>query len=350
MKTFTKVAAAFLSLAMLVSMAACSSNDSGDDKSSTASAELKQVQTEVNVGALYGPTGVSMTKLATEKATFATAYSDETSEFINTYATNYVSEPTEMVAMLSSGEVDIACVPTNLAAKLYKVTSGNIKVAAVSTLGVLYMVDTSGSVNSVADLEGKTLEAPSSVQGSNPEYIINYLIEKNNLKNTQVSYQYSDEELTAKLVSGDVSTVMVPEPKLTAIVNQLKKASVEYTVTDIQAEWAKVSDTEVAQGVVVVRADWLKENEGAFKTFLNDFKASSDAVVDDLDSIVPQVVELGVIPSEELAKQAIPNCNIVCKTGDEMKSAVSAFVDVLFEADPQSIGGSVPDDEFYYLG
>lgn len=349
MKTFTKVAATFLSLAMLVSMAACSSEDSGDT-SSTVSAELQQVQTEINVGALYGPTGVSMAKLATEKATFATAYSDETSEFVNTYETSYVSEPTEMVAMLSSGEVDIACVPTNLAAKLYNVTSGNIKVAAVSTLGVLYMVDTSGSVNSVADLDGKTLEAPSSVQGSNPEYIINYLIEKNNLENTQVSYQYSDEELTVKIVSGDVSTIMVPEPKLTAILNQLKNANVEYTVTDIQAEWAKVSDTEVAQGVVVVRADWLEENEGAFKTFLNDFQASSDAVVNDLDSIVPQVVELGVIPSEELAKQAIPNCNIVCKTGDEMKSAVSAFIDVLFEADPQSIGGSVPDDEFYYLG
>lgn len=346
MKITAKITATFLSIAMLVSMAACSSEKSGD----TSSDKSQQIKTEVKVGALYGPTGVSMAKIATEKQTFATAYSDETNEYVNTYSTSYVNEPTEMVAMLSSGEVDVACIPTNLAAKLYKVTNGNIKVAAVSTLGVLYMLDTSGSVKSVADLNGKTLEAPSSVQGSNPEYIINYLISKNNLNGTKVSYQFSVEELTAKIVKGDVKTIMLPEPKLTAAVGQLKKAGIEYTVTNLQAEWSKVSDTEVAQGVVVARADWLAENENAFKTFLNDFKASSEAAVNDLDSTVPQVVELGVIPNENLAKQAIPNCNIVCNTGDEMKSQVSAFVNVLFDADPQSIGGSIPDDSFYYIG
>ncbi len=349
MKIFSKITAAFLSLAMLASMAACSTSDS-DGQSSVNSAETSQVKTEVNVGALYGPTGVSMAKLATEKATFADAYSDGSIEYVNTYNTTYVNEPTEIVANLSSKALDIACIPTNLAAKLYKVTNGNIKVAAVSTLGVLYMIDTSGTVKSVADLAGKTLEAPSTVQGSNPEYIINYLIAKNNLTDTKVSYQYSVEELTAKIVGGEVSTIMLPEPKCTAVKNQLKKAGIEFTVTDIQAEWAKVSDTEVAQGVVVVRADWLEKNKGAFKTFLNDFAASSDAVVNELDATVPYVVELSVIPNEALAKQAIPNCNIVCKTGDEMKSAVSDFIQVLFDADPKSIGGVIPDDAFYYLG
>lgn len=349
MKTLSKITAAFLSLAMVVSMAACSSSES-NDQSSAGSTETQQINTTVNVGALYGPTGVSMAKLATEKATFADAYSDDSSEYVNTYNTTYANEPTEIVGLLSSKTLDIACVPTNLAAKLYKVTNGNVKVAAVSTLGVLYMIDTSGTVKSVADLEGKTLEAPSTVQGSNPEYIINYLISKNNLTDTKVNYQYSPDELAAKIVSGDVSTIMLPEPKFTAVKNQLTKAGIEFTVTDLQAEWSKVSDTEVAQGVVVVRADWLEENEGAFKTFLSDFAASSDAAVNDLANTVSQVVELGVIANETLAKQAIPNCNIVCKTDDEMKSAVSAFIQVLFDADPKSIGGAIPDDAFYYLG
>ena len=166
----------------------------------------------------------------------------------------------------------------------------------------------------------------------------------------KVSYEFTVDELTAKMLSGDVTTAMFPEPKVTAIKGQLKKAEKEFTVTDIQAEWNKVCDTTIAQGVVVVRADWLKENEGAFKTFLGDFKASSDAVVNDLDNTVADVVELGVIPNETLAKQAIPNCNIVTFTGDEMKSAVSGFINVLLQADPQSVGGTVPDDEFYYVG
>lgn len=349
MKKLSKITAVFLSLAMLVSLASCGSKKE-NGTSSSADKDTRQITTEVKVGALYGPTGVSMAKLATEKDTFADAYKDDAGEYINTYVTTYANEPSEMVGKLTSHEVDVACIPTNLAAKLYKATNGNIKVAAVSTLGVLYMIDTSGSVNSVTDLEGKTLEAPSSVQASNPEYIINYLIEKNGLKNAKVSYQYSVEELTAKIVSGDVQTIMLPEPKLTAAKNQLTKAGIEFTVTDLQAEWNKVSDTEVAQGVVVVRADWLEKNEGAFKTFLNDFAASSYAALNDLDTTVSQVVALGVIPNETLAKQAIPNCNIVCKTGEDMKSSVSAFVNVLLEADPKSIGGSVPDENFYYLG
>ena len=349
MKTISKISAIILSLAMAVSLAACGA-EKKEDVSSEATAELKTVSTEVKFGALYGPTGVSMAKLAKEKATIADAYSDSENTYANTYVADYVDEPTQMVAKISSGEVDVACVPTNLAAKLYKVTNGNIKVAAVSTLGVLYMIDTSGEVKSVADLKGKTIYAPSTVQGSNPEYILNYVIKQNGLDDVTVSYEFTVDELTAKIVSGDVQTIMVPEPKATAIKGQLKKAEKEFTVTDLQAEWNKVCDTPIAQGVVVVRADWLSENEGAFRTFLNDFKASSDAALNDLDNTVAAVVELGVIPNEALAKQAIPNCNIVSVTGEDMKKSVSGFINVLLEADPQSVGGAAPDDGFYYVG
>ena len=348
MKTISRISAVVMSLAMVVSLAACGS-EKAEDVSSAAN-EVKTVSTEVKVGALFGPTGVSMAKLATEKATIADAYSDGENQYTNTYVADYVDEPTQMVAKISSGEVDIACVPTNLAAKLYKVTKGNLKVAAVSTLGVLYMIDTSGEVKSAADLKGKTIYAPSSVQGSNPEYILNYVIAKNNLDDVKVSFDFTVDELTAKIVSGDVQTIMVPEPKATAIKGQLKKAGKEFAVTDMQAEWNKVCETPIAQGVVVVRADWLKDNEGAFRTFLNDFAASSDAALNDLDNTVAAVVELGVIPNEALAKQAIPNCNIVCVTGENMKASVGGFINVLLEADPQSVGGAAPDDNFYYVG
>ena len=348
MKAISRVSAIVMSLAMVVSLAACGSKK--QDEVSSDLKEVKTVSTEVKVGALYGPTGVSMAKLATEKSTIADAFSDGENLYTNTYAADYVDEPTQMVAKISSGEVDIACVPTNLAAKLYKVTGGNIKVAAVSTLGVLYMLDTSGEVKSVADLKGRTVYAPSSMQGSNPEYILNFLLKKNALDDAKVSYEFTVDELTAKMVSGDVQTAMFPEPKVTAIKGQLKKAEKAFTDTDMQAEWNKVCDTTVAQGVVVVRTEWLKDNEGAFKTFLNDFAASSDAVVNDLDNTVGDVVELGVIPNETLAKAAIPNCNIVCVTGEEMKKSVAGFLNVLLEADPQSVGGALPDDGFYYVG
>ena len=351
MKTISRISAVVMSLAMMVSLAACGTDKKdGNVSPSDDASNLSTVSTQVRFGALYGPTGVSLAKLASQKATIAEPYSDGKNIYSNSYAADYAEEPTQMVAKISSGDVDVACVPTNLAAKLYKVTGGNIKVAAVSTLGVLYMIDTSGEVKSVADLKGKTIYAPSGVQGSNPEYILNFVIEKNGLDDVKVSYEYSVDELTAKIVSGDVQTIMVPEPKATAIKGQLKKAEKEFSVTDIQAEWNKVCDTPIAQGVVIVRTDWLKDNEGAFRTFLNDFAASSDAAINDIDNTVSAVVELGVIPNEALAKQAIPNCNIVSVTGEDMKKSVAGFIDVLLNADPQSVGGTAPDDGFYYVG
>ena len=154
MKTISKLSAIVMSLAMMLSLAAC-----GDEKKedvSSQAGEVKTVSTEVKFGALYGPTGVSFAKLANAKATIADPYTDSENSYTNTYVADYVDEPTQMVAKISSGEVDVACVPTNLAAKLYKMTNGNVKVAAVSTLGVLYMVDTSGEVKSVAECRAPT--------------------------------------------------------------------------------------------------------------------------------------------------------------------------------------------------
>ena len=145
-KPLSRVAAVVLSLALLVPAAACHKG-AQNAVSTTDTAQKTEVTTEVRVGALIGPTGVSMAKIATEGKTFADAYTDDTSSYVNTYKTDYADEPTQMVAKISSGELDIACVPTNLAAKLYKVTKGNIRTAAVSTLGVLYLVDTSGQVS-----------------------------------------------------------------------------------------------------------------------------------------------------------------------------------------------------------
>lgn len=347
-KTITKLISTVLSLAMVAALAACSGKKNDVSPSDTTSA-AQIVDTTVKVGALLGPTGVSMAKLATEKTTFAEAFTADGKKYVNAYETDFADEPTQMVAKITSGEVDIACVPTNLAAKLYKKTDGKVKVAAVSTLGVLYLFDTTGTVNSAADLDGKTVYAPSSVKGANPEYILSYVIAQNNVK-TKVNYDFTVDELIAKMIKGDVKTAMIPEPKATAAKGQLKKAGQECTVVNLQDEWNKVCQTEIAQGVVIVRSDWLAENEGAFKTFLNDFAASSDAAVNDLDNTVAQVVALGVIPNEALAKQAIPNCNIVCRTGDNMKESVAGFIDVLLAADPQSVGGEAPDEAFYYLG
>ena len=62
-----------------------------------------------------------------------------------------------------------------------------------------------------------------------------------------------------------------------------------------------------------------------------------------------KVVEYGIIPAAPIAKKAIPNCNIVLETGESMKKLVSAMLDTLYQANPASVGGTLPDEAFYYV-
>ena len=340
-----KYLALLLALVMALGICACAKQAAPAGEGSapagegSAAEEAALTGADVNLAVLAGPTGIGAAGLME---------ANDAGETVNHYTFTVASAPEDVVSGVANGSLDMAAVPTNLASTLYAKTEGGVQVAALNTYGVLYILENGDTVQSLADLKGKTVYATG--QGSNPEYILNYVIKQNGLDDVTVSYEFTVDELTAKIVSGDVQTIMVPEPKATAIKGQLKKAEKEFTVTDLQAEWNKVCDTPIAQGVVVVRADWLSENEGAFRTFLNDFKASSDAALNDLDNTVAAVVELGVIPNEALAKQAIPNCNIVSVTGEDMKKSVSGFINVLLEADPQSVGGAAPDDGFYYVG
>ena len=54
-----------------------------------------------------------------------------------------------------------------------------------------------------------------------------------------------------------------------------------------------------------------------------------------------------IVP-EAVAKKAIPECNIVCIDGDEMKAGLSGYLNVLMNQNPKAVGGQLPADDFYY--
>ena len=60
--------------------------------------------------------------------------------------------------------------------------------------------------------------------------------------------------------------------------------------------------------------------------------------------------QYGIVAKAALAQKALPNCNIVFETGDEMKTDLETYFNVLYAADPTSVGGQLPADDFYYAG
>ena len=294
---------------------------------------------KISVGIIKGPTGVGMAQLMDQSM-------NGKSE--NSYSFTVASSPDELVPKVMTGEIDIAALPTNVASTLWSKTEGKVEMLAVNTLGVLYMLENGDSVNSVADLKGKTIYT--SGQGANPEYVLRYVLSENGIdpdNDVTIEFVGTNDELTAVLVSGTAQVAMVPEPSATAALSKLDSLR---RALDMSEEWDKVSDTSsLMMGCVVARSEFIDEHPEAVKTFLEEYRESVEYCTN-VDEVAGYCVEQGIIPSIDIAKAAIPNCNIVYVDGADMKERISGYFGILFDSNPASIGGALPDDSFYYAG
>lgn len=330
-----KTVSILLCIAMLFAFASCGKQaDKAPETSSNAPAEYKSV--DINIAALAGPTGVGLVKLMDNQKNGSAA---------NNYNFTLCSDPaTEVVPGIVSGKFQIASVPVNLASALYNKTNGGVQILAVNTAGVLYILENGNEINSIADLAGKTVYATG--KGSTPEYILNYLLEKNGLTDkVTVEYESSHDELAAKVAAGKVSIAMLPEPKVTATLMQNKDMRI---AIDLTKEFEEATQLTLIQGCVVARKDFIEKNPEAVKKFLEEYKASIDFAVNNVDETASLCETYSIIPKAAMAKKAIPNCNIVFIAGEDMKKSVSANLQIFFDANPQSIGGKMPADDFYY--
>ena len=296
-----------------------------------AACSKKQDDTEIRIAALKGPTGMGMVKLADKQ------------NYPN-YTVSIEASPDALNPRIISGEVDVAAVPVNLASVLYNKLDGDISVLAVSTLGVLYVVEAGSEVNSVADLAGKTVYATG--QGATPEYILNYLLDKNGVaRSVEVNYVGEHAALATMLANGSAEIGMLPEPNVTSTLAGNDNLRIALNLTE---EWNKVCSTELVQGVVIARKSFVNEHPEAIEQFLREYEKSSAFVNENIDEAAKLIVDVGILGNVEIAKKAIPNCNISFSKGEAMHKAVEGMLTVLFEANPKSIGGKLPDKDFYY--
>ena len=324
-----------LAIIFLFNITACSKEPSHTETltNPTSNAET----TAISVAVLKGPTGIGAVKLM------------DSTDSSNEYTFEVSSAPDEVMAKLINGSVDIAALPTNVAAAVYNKSEQEISIAAINTLGVLHILERGDTIQSVSDLEGKTIYATG--QGSTPEYVLNYILQKNNIQNVTVEYMAEHAELATALLSGDVNIALLPEPNVTAV---LLKDSTIHQALDLTEEWNTTQLTnslmpsQLAMGCIVARKDFIQNNTDAFENFLKEYEESVNYVNNNINEAAELVQKYGIMDSAAAAEKAIPNCNIVFIANDEMKNALQGFYQILFEANPKSIGGALPNEDFYY--
>lgn len=289
-----------------------------------------QDNNQIRVAALVGPTGMGLAYLPV---------------LSDAYQLDLYTAPDQVTAKIINGEVDIAAVPVNLGSVLYNKTNEGVTAIAVNTLGVLYFVENGDTVHSIKDLSGKTVYATG--QGSTPQYILEKILADNGLaENVSVEYIAENAELVAKLIDGsDVQIAFIPEPQVSNACIKNENIRVALSANDL---WMESSDTGIVQGIYLVRSDFLNDHPDEVDRFLSDAAQSVNRVLND-ENAPTIIVERGILGAEPIAKKAIPNCNIVLISGSEMKDLISDMLKTLFDANPKSVGGKLPEDDFYYV-
>lgn len=284
----------------------------------------------MDIAALNGPTGMGMTKLIHDAS--------------KDYNISLYQSADEITGKIISGELDVACVPSNLAPVLYNKTEKNIYLLGVNTLGVLYIVENGETIHNIEDLKGQKLLA--SGQGSTPEYVLNQILTQAGIMDTvEVQYYANHTEVINALLAGEGSMALLPEPHVT--IAKTKSESI-HAALDLNEAWESQMGTQLPMGVIIARKEYVENHAHEIETFLKDYEVSVKFVNEDQEEAAEMMVEVGLFDKEQVAASAIPNAHIVFEEGKAAKEDLEGFYSILESANPKAIGGSMPDEAFYY--
>lgn len=334
-----KLLALLLSLCLLVALCAgCGAPKEAADPAPDAGKTETEAVT-IRLGGLKGPTSMGMVKLLADNEAGTTE---------NKYTFTMAGSADELTPKLLQGELDILAVPANLGAILYNNSQGAVQYLATNTLGVIYIVEKGGStVTDWNSLKGQTIYATG--KGSTPEYALNYLLKQNGLDPaSDVTIQWKSEptEIVAQMAAQDHVIAMLPQPFVTVAQGKFPELKV---AMDLTKEWEALDNgSQLVTAGLVVRAEFAKEHPDAVATFLKEYAASTQYVNDNVKEAAALVGQYNIVDAA-VAEKAIPACNIVCVTGEEMKTALSGYFQVLFDQNPKAVGGQMPGDDFYYI-
>lgn len=325
-------------LALCAALAACGTSNSSTGTSSSATG----ANPPYSVASMKGATSIGLAS-AMQKA----AAQGDASDFDFTV----IATADELAPKVAAGDFDFALVPANIAANLYLKTDGAVRVIGINTLGVLYGIAHDDAIVSIADIASRTVYLTG--KGSIPGYTVEYLIQQAGIANdVTLVYVSEPSEALAHLANDPNAVAIVPEPFATAALTKDPELS---RVLDLTALWdesaaGQQNGGRFVTGVTMARSELIENDPAAVTQFLDLCEQSVQAALDDPDSIAQTLVDLGILGNVKFAASAVPRCNIVCIRGEEMKRTLSGYLGALWANEPSSVGGTLPDDDFYYVG
>lgn len=326
----------FICIGMLI-ITGCSADNNLINENKLSSNSSENNTGDIRIGCMKGPTAIGMIKLLSDS---------EQDNSINNYIYTIAGTADELTVGLINESLDIAAVPCNLASILYNKTNGEIVTVAVNTLGVLYIVEASDSIKNIEDLKGKTIY--STGQGTTPEYTLRYLLSSSGIdpdKDVTIEYKSEATEVVAAITQNQEAVAMLPQPYVTAA---MIKNPQFHIALDITKEWEEKNDSTIVTGVIVARKSFIEDSPQIFENFLMEYKSSTEYANEYIEETSALLEQFDIFKAN-IAKQAIPYCNVVYEDGEDMQNHVLSYLKVLYEQNPAAIGGKMPEKGMFYF-
>ena len=311
----------------------------GGKKEAEKEPEDLSLSDTVNVACMNGPTGMAMAPLMDNED----------------YNIKVYQAPTDALPEIIKGDIDVACVPSNLAAVLHNKTGGQIVCVSPMVMGVLHILGNNTEITTVEELKGKTIV--SSGQGGTPEYALKVVLDAHGIKmgeDVKVEWLASHADVNTKLLKEEGTVAMVPEPFVSTALT--KGGDKIKDLFDMNTLWSEATSQDFPMGVLIARTDFMLTRPSDLKIVLSDLRQAIENVNSASDEAAQLIVDKGFLADTEIAKKAIPNCNLCLYADSEgdhsfEKGAeiMKTFNETMFKADPKAVGGALPGDDLYLL-
>ena len=246
-----------------------------------------------------------------------------------------------LLAQIQKKQAQFIALPLNMGANLYA-KGMPLQLIQVNTFGSMFLVSTDDKVQKLEDLAHQTIFVPS--QGGPPDILTNYLIAQNNIPDVKLSF-VNLSEIGQQLASGAIQHVVIPEPLLSIVQANLQTDL--HIAINFEEVWQKQFSKQLPQTGIFVNKAWASSNQHAIK----QFQALSEQAITDLyqqpDVSLPLLSDF-FKSNKKIMNSALTNSSLHFQTAQQARNETEAYFKILLEIAPDSIGGALPNEDFYY--
>lgn len=254
--------------------------------------------------------------------------------------------PDLLASKIIKGEPDIAIVPSNLAVQAFN-KDIPYKLVGTATWGSIYLIGTE-DINNFEDLKGREIYC--FARGLTPDIVFRYVLSNNGIdpdNDVDITYLNSGAEVAPAFISGKTDLAIIAEPLATNVL--MKKEDTKF-IFSLNEEWSKLSGGSQGypQSSLIIKSDLLENEREFVEKFLKEYEESSNWASNNPENLGDYAEDLEIaVPIDAIIKGQ-DRMNMKFVDTKDCKDEYELYFKAMLDFAPDSIGGKLPDEEFYF--